>query len=144
MGVALTSCTVPAAGRPTFDLGADKIEMGVGIHGGAGRRRSLLSADAIASELVDATADDLGLATGDEILFLVNGFGATPLSELYLVYDAARSVLEKRGVIVSRSLVGSYVTSLDMAGCSIKLKKLDDELRALWDAPVDTPALRWN
>ncbi len=145
MGVALTSCTVPAAGRPTFELGPDEIEMGVGIHGEAGRRRvSLLSADAIASELVNATADDLALGTGSELLLLVNGFGATPLSELYLMYDAARRALADRGVTVIRSLVGSYVTSLDMAGCSVSLTRLDNELEVLWDAPVDTPALCWG
>ncbi len=145
MGVALTSCTVPAAGRPTFELGPDEIEMGVGIHGEAGRRRvSLLSADAIASELVNATGDDLALGTGSELLLLVNGFGATPLSELYLMYDAARRALADRGVTVIRSLVGPYVTSLDMAGCSVSLTRLDNELEVLWDAPVDTPALCWG
>ena len=145
MGVALTSCTVPAAGRPTFELGPDQMEFGVGIHGEAGRRRgTLLPADDIASEIVTATAGDLGLLSGSEVLLLVNGFGGTPLSELYLVYDAARRALSARGAQVSRSLVGSYVTSLDMAGCSITLTALDAELTALWDAPVDTPALRWG
>jgi dihydroxyacetone kinase-like protein len=144
MGVALTSCTVPAAGRPTFAIGEDEIEVGVGIHGEPGRRREkLATADALADEMVSAILADFAGATGD-VLLLVNGFGATPLMELYGMYHSARLVLAGRGVTVARSLVGSYVTSLDMAGCSITIARLDDELIRLWDAPVHTPALRWG
>lgn len=144
IGVALTSCTVPAAGTPTFALAADEMEMGVGIHGEPGRRRlSLASADAIADQMVGAIlADGDGLTSGD-VLLLVNGFGGTPTLELYLMYNAARRILEKRGLTVARSLVGSLVTSLEMAGCSITMALLDDRLAALWDDPVHTAALRW-
>lgn len=145
MGVALTSCTVPAAGKPTFTLGADEMEMGVGIHGEPGRRRvKLKSADAIAAEIVDAILGDLGARSGGEMLLLVNGFGGTPLIELYLMYHAARRALQGTRARVVRSLVGNYVTSLDMAGCSLTLCALDAELKRLWDAPVLTPALRWG
>jgi phosphoenolpyruvate---glycerone phosphotransferase subunit DhaK len=145
MGVALTSCTVPAAGRPTFDLGDKEMEMGVGIHGEPGRRRvPLASADSIADEMVGAIANDFGGEIRGDALLLVNGFGATPLMELYLMYNAARGLVEKRGARVVRSLVGNYVTSLDMAGCSITVSVLDEELLQLWDAPVETPALRWG
>jgi dihydroxyacetone kinase-like protein len=143
MGVALTSCTVPAAGTPTFTLGEDEMEVGVGIHGEPGRRRvKLASADAIAEEMVGAIADDLK-ATGDAIV-LVNGFGGTPLMELYLMFNSARTQLEKRRIRPARVLVGSYVTSLEMAGCSITVSMLDEEIAALWDAPVHTAALRWG
>jgi dihydroxyacetone kinase-like protein len=145
MGVALTSCTVPAAGRPTFELGEDEMEMGVGIHGEPGRRRVRLgSANMIAAEMVGAVIDDLGAAAKREVLLLVNGFGGTPAMELYLMYHAARSLIERRGLEITRSLVGSYVTSLEMAGCSITVSLLDDELRDLWDAPVHTASLRWG
>ena len=145
MGVALTSCTVPAAGTPTFALGEDEMEMGVGIHGEPGRRRvKLAAADAIASEMTTAIAEDLAAPAGSEALLLVNGFGGTPTIELYLMYNAARRMLEQRGLRIVRSLVGSYVTSLDMAGCSVTLLKADDELLRLWDAPVNTPGLRWG
>jgi len=143
MGVALTSCTVPAAGKPTFAIGEDEMEMGVGIHGEPGRRRvKLAPADAIADEMVGAIAADLG-RSGDAIL-LVNGFGGTPAMELYLMYHAARTRLEKRGFAVRRSLVGNYVTSLEMAGCSITVSLIDEALTKLWDAPVHTAALRWG
>jgi phosphoenolpyruvate---glycerone phosphotransferase subunit DhaK len=143
MGVALTSCTVPAAGKPTFTLGDDEMEMGVGIHGEPGRRRvKLASADAITEEMTTAIAGDLG-RTGDAIL-LVNGFGGTPAMELYLMYHAARTRLEKRGFAIRRSLVGNYVTSLEMAGCSITVSLIEDALAKLWDAPVHTAALRWG
>ena len=143
MGVALTSCTVPAAGTPTFTLGEDEMEIGVGIHGEPGRRRvKLAPADAIADEMTAAIAGDLG-GTGDAIL-LVNGFGGTPAMELYVMYHAARMRLEARGIRPVRSLVGSYVTSLEMAGCSITVSLLDDEATRLWDAPVNTAALRWG
>jgi dihydroxyacetone kinase-like protein len=144
IGVALTSCTVPAAGTPTFVLGEDEIEMGVGIHGEPGRRRvKLADADHIAEEMVGAIMSDYEGVANDPALLLVNGFGGTPLLELYLMYEAARRILNKRGVAIARSLVGSYVTSLEMAGCSITLAMLDDKLTALWDAPVHTAALRW-
>lgn len=145
MGVALTSCTVPAAGKPMFDIGEDEMEMGVGIHGEPGRKRvKLESADEIAEEMIGAIVHDLGaIATGDAIL-LVNGFGATPLMELYLMYHSAAAQLEKHGVTIARSLVGSYVTSLDMAGCSLTVGMLDEEIAGYWDAPVHTPALRWG
>lgn len=145
MGVALTSCTVPAAGKPTFDIGPDEMEMGVGIHGEPGRRRvKLQSADAIAEEMVGAIVGDLGAAAKGEALLLVNGFGGTPLMELYLMYHAAAKRLAPTGLKVVRSLVGNYVTSLEMAGCSITVTMLDSETKALWDAPVHTAALRWG
>jgi dihydroxyacetone kinase-like protein len=145
MGVALTSCTVPAAGKPTFTLGDDEMEMGVGIHGEPGRRRvRLATADAIANEMAGAILDDLGPMHGTEALLLVNGFGGTPAMELYLMVNSALSVLRKKGLNVSRFLTGSYVTSLEMAGCSITVSLLDADLRALWDAPVQTAALRWG
>ena len=144
IGVALTSCTVPAAGTPTFALAADEMEMGVGIHGEPGRRRvSLASADAIADQMVGAILADGDSLTSGDVLLLVNGFGGTPTIELYLMYNAARRILEKRGLTVARSLVGSFVTSLEMAGCSITMALLDDRLAALWDDPVHTAALRW-
>jgi dihydroxyacetone kinase-like protein len=143
MGVALTSCTVPAAGKPTFEISDDEMEMGVGIHGEPGRRRvTLQSADAITEEMVGAIAGDLK-GSGGALLF-VNGFGGTPAMELYLVYRSARKLLEKRGLRPVRALVGNYVTSLDMAGCSITVTLLDEEIDRLWIAPVHTPALRWG
>jgi phosphoenolpyruvate---glycerone phosphotransferase subunit DhaK len=145
MGVALTSCTVPAAGKPTFTLTDDELEIGVGIHGEPGRRREkLTSADAIAAEMVGAIVEDLRPSRGATALLLVNGFGGTPAMELYLMYAAARRLIEKSGVAISRSLVGTYVTSLEMAGCSITMSLLDDELTRLWDAPVRTAALNWG
>ncbi|MDX8477162.1 dihydroxyacetone kinase subunit DhaK [Mesorhizobium sp. VK24D] len=145
MGVALTSCTVPAAGRPTFEIGDNEMEFGVGIHGEPGRRRDALkSADAIAEEVCAAITGDLGERAKGPALLFINGFGGTPSMELYLMYNSARKIFERQGVTVVRSLVGSYVTSLDMAGCSITLTMLDDEMTALWDAPVHTAALRWG
>jgi dihydroxyacetone kinase-like protein len=145
IGIALTSCTVPAAGKPTFDLAEDEMEVGVGIHGEPGRRRvKLRPAAAIAAEMVNAITADLGARTRGEIILLINGFGATPLSELYLMYDALRRLLETAGSVVTRSLVGNFVTSLDMAGCSATVTVLDEEMKRLWDAPVYTPALRWG
>jgi dihydroxyacetone kinase-like protein len=144
MGVALTSCTVPAAGKPTFEIGDDEIEMGVGIHGEPGRRRiKLKTADGLVEEMMGAILGDFGDKSGDALL-LVNGFGGTPLMELYLVYESARKQLQKRGFRASRSLVGNYVTSLDMAGCSLTVLLLDEETARFWDAPVHTPALRWG
>ena len=145
MGVALTSCTVPAAGKPNFEIGDGEMEFGVGIHGEPGRRRAPLApADAIAAEICAAIVGDLGGRAKGRALLFVNGFGGTPLVELYLMYNSARAVFEASGVEIARSLVRSYVTSLDMAGCSITLTMLDDETIAFWDAPVHTAALRWG
>ena len=144
MGLALTSCTVPAAGKPTFDLPDDQIEVGIGIHGEPGRTRvPLAPAAEMARMLVDPILDDLEFS-GDGVLAFVNGMGGTPLIELYLMYHEVDRLLAKAGVSVTRSLVGNYITSLDMAGCSVTLLKLDDEMLRLWDAPVRTPALRWG
>ena len=145
MGVALTPCTVPAAGRPNFILADDEMEMGVGIHGEPGRRRvALASADAIAAELLEAILKDLAPARGSEVLLLVNGFGATPLIELYLMVNSAKRILDGAGITAVRFLTGSYVTSLDMAGVSLTVSVLDQQTKALWDAPVHTAALRWG
>jgi dihydroxyacetone kinase-like protein len=145
MGLALTSCTVPAAGKPTFELAEDEIEVGVGIHGEPGRKRiKMVSADEAAELLLTPIADDLGLKRGDEALVFVNGLGGTPLIELYVMFNGVAKLLKDRGVAISRSLVGPYITSLEMAGCSLTLVKLDSELTRLWDAPVHTPALRWG
>ena len=145
MGIALTSCTVPAAGKPTFALGEDEMEVGVGIHGEPGRRRQKLKpASEIATEMVGAITSDLGARAKGEAILLINGFGGTPLSELYLMYNDVRKRLEAAGCTVARSLVGNFVTSLDMAGCSITVSLLDEEMRRLWDAPVHTAALRWG
>jgi phosphoenolpyruvate---glycerone phosphotransferase subunit DhaK len=145
MGVALTPCTVPAAGRPNFTLADDEMEMGVGIHGEPGRRRvPLASANAIAAELLEAILKDLAPRQGSEVLLLVNGFGATPLIELYLMVNSAKRFLDDAGITVTRFLTGSYVTSLDMAGVSITVSVLDNQARTLWDAPVHTAALRWG
>ncbi len=145
MGIALSSCTVPAAGKPTFAIGDDEMEVGVGIHGEPGRRREkLATADAIAAELMGAILGDLSPKPGSEVLLLTNGFGATPLMELYLVANAANRVLQGRGLKPARFLTGSYVTSLDMAGCSLTVTVLDNQMLRLWDAPVHTASLRWG
>jgi dihydroxyacetone kinase-like protein len=145
MGVALSSCTVPAAGKPTFEIGEDEIELGVGIHGEPGRRRvKLMRADAIAAEMVTAILGDLGNEARGEAILLVNGFGGTPLMELYLMYGIVRRLLEDADITTARSLVGSYVTSLEMAGCSLTVSMVDGETKRLWDAPVHAPALRWG
>jgi phosphoenolpyruvate---glycerone phosphotransferase subunit DhaK len=145
MGVALTSCTVPAAGKPTFQIGTDEMEMGVGIHGEPGRRRvKHTNADDIAEELTSAILKDLALKPGQEVILLVNGFGGTPLLELYVMVHATRKVLARAGVKVVRYLTGPLVTSLEMAGCSITVSAVDPALLALWDAPVHTAALRWG
>lgn len=145
MGVALSSCTVPAAGSPTFTLADDEMEMGVGIHGEPGRRRvKLRSADAIAAELVESIIEDLRPSGGRDCLLFVNGFGGTPLVELYLMVNAATRILRGHGIAVTRFLTGNYVTSLEMAGCSITLTELDSEFTRLWDAPVHTAALNWG
>jgi dihydroxyacetone kinase-like protein len=144
MGMALTSCTVPAAGKPTFEIGDDEMEIGVGIHGEPGReRRKLATADEITEALAVPIIDDLPFKRGDQVLAFVNGLGGTPLIELYVVYRKLAAILDGRGITIARNLVGSYITSLDMAGCSITLLRLDDELTRLWDAPVHTAALRW-
>jgi phosphoenolpyruvate---glycerone phosphotransferase subunit DhaK len=145
MGMALTSCTVPAAGKPTFDLGEDEMEIGIGIHGEPGRRRvKLASAAEVTEMLATPIIEDLGLKAGDHVLAFVNGMGGTPLIELYIVFDALQRILHGKNVTITRNLVGSYITSLEMAGCSITLLRLDDELTRYWDAPVHTPALRWG
>lgn len=145
MGMALTSCTVPAAGTPTFALGEDEMEVGVGIHGEPGRRRTALApAKDVAAMLVDPILADLPFVRGDRVICFVNGLGGTPLLELYIVFGEVARILAAHGVEIARSLVGPYITSLEMAGCSVTLTKLDDDLLALWDAPVRTPALRWG
>jgi dihydroxyacetone kinase-like protein len=145
MGVALTSCTVPANGKPTFELGDTEIELGVGIHGEPGRRRvPLVPAAEIAALLVEPILDDLPFNSGDGVIAFVNGLGGSPLIELYLMYNEVAKILAAKGVRVARSLVGPYITSLDMAGCSVTLLRVTDELLGLWDAPVRTPALRWG
>ena len=148
IGVALTSCTVPAAGRPTFDIGDTELEMGVGIHGEPGRRRETMrEADEIVSDCVDAILTDFKLrniepAENKAALLLINGFGATPLMELYLIYNTAAKLFNQHGIQISRSLVGNYTTALDMAGASVTLCLLDDEIKQHWDSPVHTAALR--
>ena len=145
MGMALTSCTVPAAGKPTFELGDDEMEIGIGIHGEPGRTRMKVSSAAeITSMLATPILDDLPFKEGDKVLAFVNGMGGTPLIELYVVFAELKKILDGRGITIARNLVGSYITSLEMAGCSITLLRLDDELTGYWDAPVLTPALRWG
>jgi dihydroxyacetone kinase-like protein len=145
MGVALSSVTVPHAGKPSFDLEENEIEIGIGIHGEPGRHRiPMENADAITDRLLEPVISDLGMAAGENALLFVNGMGGTPLSELYIVYRRAAQVLRERGVTVARSLVGNYITSLEMQGCSITVLRLDEEMTTLWDAPVNTPALRWG
>lgn len=145
MGVALTGCIVPHAGVPSFELAEDEIEIGIGIHGEPGRHRiAMEGADGITGRLLDPVMEDLGIASGDKVLLFVNGMGGTPLSELYIVYRRAAQLLAEKGATVERSLVGNYVTSLEMQGCSITVLRLDEELTALWDAPVHTAALRWG
>jgi dihydroxyacetone kinase-like protein len=145
MGLALTSCTVPAAGKPTFELGEDEMELGVGIHGEPGRQRvPMASAREIAEMLVEPVLADLPFTSGDPVIAFVNGLGGTPLIELYVMYREVDRILAAHGVQVARSLVGPYITSLDMAGTSVTLLKVDENLLSLWDAPVNTPALRWG
>jgi phosphoenolpyruvate---glycerone phosphotransferase subunit DhaK len=144
MGVAFTSCVVPAAGRTTFDIGADEMEVGVGIHGEPGRRRSKIRpAAVIVDELLDSILRDLNPQKGSELLLHVNGFGGTPLMELYVLYHEAAKQLRSMGFNPVRSLVGNYTTSLEMAGASLTVTVMDEEMRSLWDAPVQTAALRW-
>ncbi|WP_433563790.1 dihydroxyacetone kinase subunit DhaK [Nocardia sp. CA-151230] len=145
MGMALTSCTVPAVGHPTFELGEYEMEIGIGIHGEPGRVRvPLAPARNVAQLLLEPILADLPFAQGDRVLCFLNGMGGTPLIELYVMFDEVSQILRGHGIHIERSLVGPYITSLEMAGCSITLTRLDEELTALWDAPVRTPALRWG
>jgi len=143
MAVALSSCTSPYVGHPTFDLPPNQMEVGVGIHGEPGRYRTeLLPANQIVDILVEPIMQDLALAAGDRVLALVSGLGATPRQELFIVFRHVSALLRQRSIVVERQLVGDYITSLDMAGCMITLLRLDPETE-LWDAPVHTPALYW-
>src|SRR5579859_1827329 len=145
MGMALTSCTVPAAGKPTFELPDNEMEIGIGIHGEPGRRRvKLAPASEVTEMLATPIIEDLGLKAGERVLAFVNGMGGTPLIELYVVASELAKILKGRDITIARSLVGNYITSLEMAGCSITLLRLDDELTRYWDAPVHTAALRWG
>jgi phosphoenolpyruvate---glycerone phosphotransferase subunit DhaK len=145
MGIALTSCTVPANGKPTFELGEGEMEVGVGIHGEPGRHRvPLAPAREIAGMLLEPILADLPFSRGDRVITFVNGLGGSPLIELYVVYNEVAKILAAHGITTARSLVGPYITSLDMAGCSVTLLRASDELLQLWDAPVRTPALRWG
>jgi phosphoenolpyruvate---glycerone phosphotransferase subunit DhaK len=145
MGMALTSCIVPAAGKPTFDLGDDEMEIGIGIHGEPGRERvKLAPAAEIVERLTTPILEDLPFEEGDQVLAFVNSMGGTPLLELYLVYNDLNRLLGERGITITRNLIGPYITSLEMAGCSITLLKLDEEMTRLWDAPVKTAGLRWG
>src|SRR6187455_2202619 len=145
MGMALTSCIVPAAGNPTFDLPDDEMEIGVGIHGEPGRERMKLAPAAeIVERLTTPILEDLPFEEGDNVLAFVNSMGGTPLIELYIAYNDLNRLLGERGITITRNLIGPYITSLEMAGCSITLLKLDDELTRLWDAPVKTAGLRWG
>jgi dihydroxyacetone kinase-like protein len=138
MGMALTACTPPAKGSPLFELGADEMEMGVGIHGEPGRsREKLASADEIIDQMLEAVRSDLPYESGDDVALMINGLGGTPISELYLLYGHAHQVLTDRGINVRRNYVGEYCTSLDMAGASVTLVKLDDEINRLLDAPAE-------
>lgn len=145
MGVALSACTVPHAGEPSFELGEEEIEIGIGIHGEPGRHRvAMEAADEITDRLLDPILADLDLDRGEKVLLFVNGMGGTPLSELYIVYGHARARLQEAGYEVARTLVGNYITALEMQGCSLTVLRLDEELTELWDAPVHTPALTWG
>jgi phosphoenolpyruvate---glycerone phosphotransferase subunit DhaK len=145
MGMALTSCVVPHVGSPTFDLPEDEMEIGIGIHGEPGRTRmKVKSADEVTEMLMEPIIKDLPFKSGDEVLMFVNGMGGTPLIELYVMYRKAYQIAQDHGLKVVRNLVGPYITSLEMAGASITLLKMDDDLLKLWDAPVNTPALRWG
>jgi dihydroxyacetone kinase-like protein len=145
IGVALTAPTVPHAGTPSFELADDEVEFGIGIHGEPGRERIPLEpADALVARLVEAVVSDLPFASGDRVLLFTNSMGGTPLVELYLAHGIAERLLAERGIVVERRLVGPYITSLEMQGMSLTLLKLDDELTELWDAPVNTAALRWG
>ncbi|MBP8640428.1 MAG: dihydroxyacetone kinase subunit DhaK [Oscillospiraceae bacterium] len=143
IGFALTSCTVPAKGTPTFSLNEDEIEFGVGIHGEPGiAREKLATADELAEKMIDKIVSDIPYKEGDEVALLINGLGATPLMELYLLNNSATAAISKRGIKIYKTFVGNYMTSIDMAGASITLLKLDDEMKALLDSPSDAPAMK--
>jgi len=145
MGVAFTSCTVPAAGKPTFDISSDEMEFGVGIHGEPGRKREKIkTANEITSEIIGAILEDLKPSKNQEVLLHTNGFGGTPLMELYLLFNSAKNILDQNNVVVTRSLVGNFTTSLDMSGGSITVTKLDDKIVQHWDSPVHTASMRWK
>jgi dihydroxyacetone kinase-like protein len=145
MGMALTSCTVPAAGKPTFELAANEMEMGIGIHGEPGRERMPVEpVREIVMRMAETILADLAVSSGRSVIAMVNGMGGTPLLELYLAYRELERVLKAHGIAIARRLVGNYITSLDMAGCSITLLRAHEELVSLWDDPVSTPALRWG
>jgi phosphoenolpyruvate---glycerone phosphotransferase subunit DhaK len=145
MGMALTPCITPGSGEPSFELGDDEVEIGIGIHGEPGRFREKIGpASQIAERLVTPIVEDLPFESGDRVLAFVNGMGGTPLIELYVMYAEVAKLLEGRGLQIERNLVGNFITSLEMQGCSITLLKLDDEMVRYWDAPVNTPALRWG
>ncbi|MCM8749895.1 dihydroxyacetone kinase subunit DhaK [Thermomicrobiaceae bacterium CFH 74404] len=145
MGMALTSCTVPHVGKPTFELGEQEMEIGIGIHGEPGRyREPLARADEIVERLMEPILSDLPFQSGDRVICMVNSMGGTPLIELYIVYRRVAQICEERGIQIVRNLIGPYITSLEMAGTSITLLRADDEMLSLWDHPVKTPALRWG
>jgi dihydroxyacetone kinase-like protein len=148
MGMALTPCTTPASGEPSFELGEDEVEIGIGIHGEPGRFREKLggqgAAAHVAERLMTPILEDLPFASGDRVLAFVNGMGGTPLLELYIVYAEVARLAAEHGLTIERNLIGNYITSLEMQGCSITLVKLDEEMVRYWDAPVNTPALRWG
>jgi len=145
MGLALTSCIVPAAGTPTFEIGDDEVEIGIGIHGEPGRERiKMESADQLTDRITNPIIEDLGLTSGEKVLVFVNSMGGTPLAELYVVYRRVAQLLDGGGVEITRSLVGPYITSLEMQGASVTILRLDDDKTRLWDAPVHAPGLRWG
>jgi dihydroxyacetone kinase-like protein len=144
MGMALTPCITPGSGEPSFELGGDEVEIGIGIHGEPGRFREKIGpASQIAERLMTPILEDLPFNSGDRVLAFVNGMGGTPLIELYLLYNEVAKLAQQQGLTIERNLIGNYITSLEMQGCSITLLRLDDEMIRYWDAPVDTPALRW-
>ena len=145
MGMALTPCITPGSGEPSFELAEDEVEIGIGIHGEPGRfRESIGPASQIAERLMTPILEDLPFSSGDKVLAFVNGMGGTPLLELYVVYAEVAKIAQEHGLSIERNLIGNYITSLEMQGCSITLVKLDDDMVRYWDAPVNTPALRWG
>jgi dihydroxyacetone kinase-like protein len=145
MGMALTPCITPGSGNPSFELGEDEVEIGIGIHGEPGRFREKIGpASQIAERLMTPILEDLPFNSGDRVLAFVNGMGGTPLIELYLMYGEVAKIAQEHGLKIERNLIGNFITSLEMQGCSITLLKLDDEMLRYWDAPVNTPALRWG
>lgn len=145
MGMALTSCTVPAAGKPTFDIADNEIEMGIGIHGEPGIERvGIKTANEIAEIMMDKICSDIPYKNGDEVICMINGMGGTPLMELYILYNSVEEIAKKKGIKIVRSIIGNYVTSIDMAGASISLIKVNNDILKLWDYPVNTAALRWG